>query len=103
MSDVKRHITGYNYYFNLLLLKQKVEGKTVIIRIYFYLLVCIIYFKNITFHNRIMIYLYSKLLYLTFKGRIPMDNLLLKKDLTADQMVLVTSEFEKEKSKGLLT
>ena len=45
-----------------------------------------------------MIYLYSKLLYLTFKGRIPMDNLLLKKDLTADQMVLVTSEFEKRKS-----
>ena len=28
-----------------------------------------------------------------------MDNLLLKKDLTADQMVLVTSEFEKEKVK----
>ncbi|EEK44698.1 hypothetical protein bcere0001_24530 [Bacillus cereus m1293] len=49
-----------------------------------------------------MIYLYSKLLYLTFKGRIPMDNLLLKKDLTADQMVLVTSEFEKKKkSKGI--
>ncbi|MBC2686457.1 TM2 domain-containing protein [Bacillus toyonensis] len=31
-----------------------------------------------------------------------MDNLLLKKDLTTDQMVLVTSEFEKKKkSKGL--